>query len=101
MPNYAQVMNFINNVKSSQKITLNGINGLKVTASNGNSIFIPAGGYIDGSEKKKFGEDLYLWSSFQGNQNVVYTFISNGSTLCISGNAPCSGLNVRPVSVKP
>lgn len=42
---------------------LNGHKGYKVTASNGNSIFLPAAGYYDASTLNKIGEQVNYWSS--------------------------------------
>ena len=41
----------------------NGKDGYKVTASNGNSIFLPAAGWRDGNYLKKAGSQGYYWSS--------------------------------------
>ena len=52
-------------------ITVNGIEGYKVTASNGNSIFLPAAGYIYEDVSRSVGFDGQYWSSSldSGNQN--------------------------------
>jgi surface protein len=100
MPTYSHALKLTGNVKSYQKTTLNGINGIKVTANNGNSIFLPAGGYVDGTEKKNIGENCYLWTSTQGNQWADYTIVSNGSAVTVNVNVPCVGQNVRPISVQ-
>ncbi len=43
--------------------TQNGVNGRLVTASNGNSIFLPAAGYRDGTNFSDVGSRGYYWSS--------------------------------------
>lgn len=43
--------------------TLNGVKGYRVTASNGNSIFLPAAGYQPGTAREQAGEQGYYWSS--------------------------------------
>ena len=43
--------------------TLNGVKGYRVTATNGNSIFLPAAGYQPGTERLQEGEQGYYWSS--------------------------------------
>lgn len=43
--------------------TLNGVKGFRVTATNGNSIFLPAAGYQPGTERLQAGEQGYYWSS--------------------------------------
>lgn len=42
--------------------TLNGVNGYRVTGTNGNSIFLPAAGYQDGTERKEVGTGGFYWS---------------------------------------
>ena len=41
----------------------NGMNGLLFTASNGNTLFLPAAGYRDGSSLNYAGSSIYYWSS--------------------------------------
>ena len=43
-------------------ITQNGVNGYKVTGSNGNSIFLPAAGYYNGSQLYDKGSEGRYWS---------------------------------------
>ena len=43
--------------------TQNGVNGRLFTASNGNSLFLPAAGDRDGSDLDDAGSDGYYWSS--------------------------------------
>ena len=43
--------------------TQNGVNGYKVTGPNGNSIFLPAAGYRDGTGAYHRGSYGYYWSS--------------------------------------
>ena len=49
---------------------LNGTSGYRVTGPNGNSIFLPAAGYQDGTEKKEVGTGGFYWS---GNINRAMT----------------------------
>ena len=42
--------------------TLNGVKGYRVTGVNGNSIFLPAAGYQDGTERKEVGTGGFYWS---------------------------------------
>ena len=43
--------------------TQNGVDGHKVTGPNGNSIFLPAAGYMDGSTLRDAGSGCDYWSS--------------------------------------
>lgn len=42
--------------------TLNGVKGYRVKGVNGNSIFLPAAGYQDGTERKEVGTGGFYWS---------------------------------------
>ena len=44
-------------------LTINGVNGLCLTGTNGNSLFLPAAGFRDGSERRDVGGWGYYWSS--------------------------------------
>ena len=44
-------------------ISQNGVNGCKVTAPNGNSIFLPAAGYRSDTNHNYAGSNGYYWSS--------------------------------------
>ena len=62
MPTKAEWEELINNT-TAQWTTMNGVNGRKFTASNGNSLFLPAAGYRDGSELYDAGIYGRYWSS--------------------------------------
>ena len=62
MPTEAEQQELLNNC-TWEWTTLNGVNGRKVTGPNGNSIFLPATGYRDGSSSKYVGSYGYYWSS--------------------------------------
>ena len=81
-------------------ITYNGVNGYKVTSrSNGNSIFLPAAGYLHGSSLYDAGHSGDYWSS------SLYTVDPGGAYEldCFSGYVDrdianrCYGQSVRPV----
>ena len=80
--------------------TQNGVNGYKVTGPNGNSIFLPAAGYRDGTAAYGRGGHGYYWSSSLSSYYcnlACYLYF-------LSGNHGWnyyyrySGLSVRPVS---
>ncbi len=48
---------------TSQWTTRNGVNGMLLTSSNGNSLFLPAAGYRWGSSLRRAGSDGFYWSS--------------------------------------
>ena len=45
------------------RTTQNGVNGQLFTAANGNSIFLPAAGYLEGGTLRSAGSIGYYWSS--------------------------------------
>lgn len=53
-----------------QAETLNGVSGYRVTGTNGQSIFLPAAGYMEGSEQKEQGTGGFYWT---GNVNRSMT----------------------------
>ena len=78
--------------------TQNGVWGYKAIGPNGNSIFLPAAGYLDGAELK-FGEKCgYYWSSLPESMggSAYYMFFKSDkdSTLWCSRYY---GLSVRPI----
>ena len=62
MPTQAEWEELINNT-TAEWTTLNGVKGRKFTASNGNSLFLPAAGVRSGSELRCAGEQGHYWSS--------------------------------------
>ena len=56
--------------------TKNGVNGYTVTGNNGNSIFLPAAGYRDGTELESADMYGYFWSSSlsASSPKVAYAF---------------------------
>ena len=54
--------------------TLNGVTGYLVTGSNGNSIFLPAGGYYNSGTLYYEGERACYWSSTPCESGSTYTY---------------------------
>ena len=80
--------------------TQNGVNGYLVTGPNGNSIFLPAAGYRDGTSLKYAGSYGYYWSSslYTGNSgSAFYVSFYSGSVLWHLSNR-YHGRSVRPVT---
>ncbi len=76
--------------------TINGITGSKYTAPNGNSIFMPAGGYyFDSYYYKNYG-NLYWSSSLGDPDEYAYTFYGEK----IDNTKRYYGCLVRPVRSK-
>ena len=90
-----------------QRYTLNGVEGLLCTASNGNSIFFPNTGWRDYSSDVKDPTHLGFWSSTVSSTNTdeAYSYYSDPSGTIFEGigsvlatvSLRCNGLTVRPV----
>ena len=79
--------------------TQNGVNGRLLTASNGNTLFLPAAGYRDDSSLSGVGSYGYYWSSSldTGYPYLAWGF-NFGSDICVmGGDYRDLGSSVRPV----
>lgn len=78
---------------------INGINGYKITGSNGNSIFIPAaGGYtISSGMITSRGSECDLWSSTLYSDGFAYDAELNSSSTKNLVVYKFRGLSIRPV----
>ena len=98
MPTYDELEDLISSTYTNTEVTTqNGVKGLKITSKkNGNSIFLPAAGYI-GSKLLGAGTNGYYWSSSAyDNGQVTYLSILNDGASVVE----CSrfmGQSVRPV----
>ena len=79
--------------------TQNGVNGYNVTGSNGNSIFLPAGGWRYGSTQYYAEEYGCYWSSmpYDIGSRSAYSFDFTGSSCSFEWFGRGYGFNVRPV----
>lgn len=79
--------------------TQNGVNGYKVVGPNGNSIFLPAAGYISGTSLNNVGSYGYYWSSSLDTSAPYYAYrmFFNSSAVLRSTNNRDLGRSVRPV----
>ena len=82
--------------------TQNGVKGYKVTSkTNGNSIFLPAAGYRDGSDKRYAGACGYCWSSSlpEGYSNHPYSYYLHLESDSVRGEkgSRLFGSTVRPI----
>lgn len=77
--------------------------GYTVTGPNGNSIFLPAGGYCDGSKTVSSLKTGYYWTSTYGFNSDAYTlcFDNSGEEPVFIGNyLRWLGRTIRPVRGK-
>ena len=101
MPTYDEIEELINSCTWRLRYE-NGVKGYLVTGSNGNSIFLPATGYRDGTSRYEAGSTGNYWSSTpvtsdDRNRTAWYLFFSS-SGLTGSGFYRYLGHTVRPVS---
>lgn len=84
---------------------LNGVKGVSITG-NGNTIFIPAGGYKLGSDSSDecFDTHCCYWTTslnfdeeFPQMQVQAFQYMINGSTFTAHSSSRSSGCSVRPV----
>ncbi len=80
--------------------SVNGINGQKVTGPNGNSIFLPAAGYINNGLSLSTTRGIYWSSSLEMNPPDPVLASCMIFDRYVSGGAGwrCNGYSVRPVS---
>ena len=82
--------------------TQNGVSGYRVTGPNGNSIFLPAAGYCDGSSRHYVGEHGDYWSSTPDEiyfySNYAYYLYFRSNYHGVNELYRRHGRTVRPVS---
>ena len=80
-------------------ISQNGVNGYKVTGPNGNSIFLPAAGSMDGGRFYDAGLYGAYWSSSLNadSSGIAYNVGFSSGNVGWYGNSLYYGLTVRPV----
>ena len=78
-----------------------GISGTLVTATNGNSIFLPGSGYYWGDNGLQGSSYSYCWSSSLREGSPGYAWLMHfvySAVLVENGFFRCQGLTVRPVT---
>ena len=96
MPTRAQMQELTANT-TYEWTTINGVNGGKFTAQNGNYIFIPAAGrYSNGI---LYSADIYgfVWSSTSSNSSVAYYLSFGNGGNGVNSSYRQDGYSVRPV----
>lgn len=98
MPTEAEWQELSQNTESTWT-TQNGIYGRLVTASNGNSLFLPAGGYYSGNDLYQVNSQGYYWSSslYTGNPELANGFTMTSIGLGSSRGYRNNGRSVRAV----
>ena len=99
MPTEAEIQELVNNCTWTW-ITQNGVNGMRVTGPNGNSIFLPAAGYCYGSSRYHVGEYGDYWSSTPLESRTINAYGLYFVSGChdVYWDYRYDGRTVRPVS---
>lgn len=104
MPSKAQFEELLNSNYTTQEWTqLDGVNGTRITSiKNGNSIFLPAAGFRNGTSLISQGSDSYYWSRTLSESSssfnyaeCIYSF--NAGSLNTLYSSRVLGFSVRPV----
>ena len=98
MPTLSEIKELCTNC-SWKWTSVNGIRGYKVTGPNGNSIFLPAAGYRNGTEVYYQGSSGYYWAGtqYEGDSYFVYyLYFYSGGHDCDNGFI-YYGRTIRPV----
>jgi hypothetical protein len=97
MPAHSQIAELVNNT-TREWTTVDGVEGMRFTAQNGNSIFLPAAGYRDG-EAMLSDAMGYYWSGSVSSVNNEYanTLTFNSSTAKTGVSRRQFGLSLRSV----
>ena len=96
MPTKAQFEELLANT-TDEWTAINGINGRKFTASNGNYIFLPASGYVNGGSldyRSSYG--IYWTRSIQTAESAWGVYF-NANTRYVYTNSCYFGWSMRPV----
>lgn len=88
MPTSAHIAELINNT-TQEWTTVEGVEGMRFTAKNGNSIFLPAAGYREG-ETVIADAQGYYWSGNVGSVNNAYS-----NTLTFGRSSAKAGFSQR------
>ena len=100
MANQIQFEELIDNTTSTFEI-LNGVKGKRLTGVNGNSIFIPFGGFLSNGSLNLPDYSL-IWQSEiseSGNRENAGDFNLNMTNIYLDSDNRCFGLNIRPIKV--
>ncbi len=97
LPSIEQIKNLLNHSTSEWR-TVNGIKGIKFTATNGKTIFLPAAARYNSDDVGVLG---YYWSSMQNPNELYYAYSLNFNptdSYWSNSNTRNYGFSVRPVT---
>lgn len=96
MPTKAQFDELLSNT-TDEWTAINGINGRKFTASNGNYIFFPAAGYVNVGTLYYRGSSSRYWSGSLDSASHAWALSLASSAQAVNANPRRVGFSVRPV----
>lgn len=96
MPTRAQMKELTANTKY-EWTTINGVNGVKFTATNGNYVFFPAAGYWRDGRKGGVGNYGDYWGSSPSGSNKAYRLYFENGFKVVDDSDRSGGYAVRPV----
>lgn len=96
MPTKAQFDELLSNT-TGKWTAINGINGRKFTASNGNYIFFPAAGYVNADTLYHRGSSSRYWSGSLDSASHAWALSLASSAQAVNANTRRVGFSVRPV----
>ena len=98
MPTIAEFGELLYNT-TKEWIQVNGVNGYKFTASNGNSIFIPASGSRSESSFRNQGSFGFVWTSSLQTivSHTVWGLAFSSGNIRMGNDSRCIGYSVRGV----
>lgn len=96
MPTKAQFEELFANT-TDEWTAINGINGRKFTASNGNYIFFPAAGRVNGGSLLYRSSYGYYWSLSFDSSSYAWELYFNSSVRSVGADNRNLGFSVRPV----
>ena len=96
MPTKAQLDELYNNT-TYEWTTISGVNGGKLTASNGNYIFFPAAGGVNGGSLNGRGSYSYCWSRSRYSSVFAWRLYLDSRGHLIDDTYRYYGFSVRPV----
>ena len=99
MPSLDQIKELYNSSYTTTTwTTLNGVSGRKITSkSNGNSLFLPAAGRREGSNRRETGSSGFYWSRTPDTTDSAYNLYFNSGSVYTTYAGRCGGMSVRPV----
>ena len=98
MPTQTEWQELLDNTTNTWA-TQNGVNGRLFTAANGNSLFLPATGYRNGTSLNSVGNDGHYWSSslYTDQPGLARRFRYSANNAVMHTDFRATGHSVRPV----